>query len=120
MSTSSGIYTIIKAFSRTSEVFDGPVTVRVECADGTMQTISLTAIAAIQMCALLLGDTQVAQAIQGNKLRKFELDTTNRTVCSFCGKSAGEVGKLVVAAAASICNECTDLSRQIIEEESKD
>ena len=34
--------------------------------------------------------------------------------CSFCGKSQGEVGKLVAGPGVYICNECIDLCAEII------
>jgi len=37
--------------------------------------------------------------------------------CSFCGKSASEVKKLVAGPAVFICNECVTLCNQIIGDE---
>jgi ATP-dependent Clp protease ATP-binding subunit ClpX len=37
--------------------------------------------------------------------------------CSFCGKSAAMVARLVTHEAASVCDECLDLCDEIIAEE---
>ncbi|MBM4272241.1 MAG: ATP-dependent Clp protease ATP-binding subunit ClpX, partial [Deltaproteobacteria bacterium] len=39
--------------------------------------------------------------------------------CSFCGKNQNEVRKLVAGPAAYICDECIELCRCIVEEESE-
>jgi ATP-dependent Clp protease ATP-binding subunit ClpX len=45
--------------------------------------------------------------------------TTNQgsLECSFCGRSHTQVKKLVAGPGVYICNECVDLSYQIMEEE---
>jgi ATP-dependent Clp protease ATP-binding subunit ClpX len=40
--------------------------------------------------------------------------------CNFCGKSRNEVGKLIVANEAGICNECIDLCSGILNKERND
>ncbi|MFL1695208.1 ATP-dependent Clp protease ATP-binding subunit ClpX [Weissella kandleri] len=49
------------------------------------------------------------------------IDTTDNTTggayCSFCGKSASEVKKLVAGPGVFICNECVELAQQIINED---
>jgi hypothetical protein len=35
-------------------------------------------------------------------------------ICGFCGKRQSEVSRLVVAAAATICNECVEIAREAI------
>lgn len=50
------------------------------------------------------------------------MDTNNRNtpiVCSFCGRSAEEVEKLVSGPGVYICNECVEVCRSIIREETK-
>ena len=37
--------------------------------------------------------------------------------CSFCGKSANEVDRLIAGPDAFICNECIDLCASIIDRE---
>jgi ATP-dependent Clp protease ATP-binding subunit ClpX len=37
--------------------------------------------------------------------------------CSFCGKPAATVTKLVAGPGVYICNECVDLCKEIIDEE---
>ena len=39
--------------------------------------------------------------------------------CSFCGKNQHEVKKLIAGPSVFICDECVDLSNDIISEESK-
>ena len=49
--------------------------------------------------------------------------TINQTAqiwCSFCGKSNTDVDKLVAGPGVQICNECTDLSQAIIDEQMLD
>ena len=41
-------------------------------------------------------------------------------LCSFCGKSQHEVRKLIAGPSVFICDECVDLSNDIIKEESKE
>ena len=38
-----------------------------------------------------------------------------RLACSFCGKGATEVAKLVAGPRVYICNECVDIAKQIID-----
>lgn len=40
--------------------------------------------------------------------------------CSFCGKGQSEVAKLVAGPGVFICNECIELSHQIVTEELRD
>ena len=40
--------------------------------------------------------------------------------CSFCGKSQDQVRKLIAGPGVYICDECVELCREIIEEESRD
>ena len=40
--------------------------------------------------------------------------------CSFCGKSQHEVKKLIAGPSVFVCDECVDLSNDIIKEESKE
>jgi len=44
-------------------------------------------------------------------------DEKGQLKCSFCGKSQEQVRKLIAGPGASICNECTELCNEIIEEE---
>ena len=37
--------------------------------------------------------------------------------CSFCGKSQGEVVKLVAGPGVYICDQCVDLAARIVDEE---
>lgn len=37
--------------------------------------------------------------------------------CSFCGKTQGEVRKLIAGPAVNICDSCIDLCNQILEKE---
>lgn len=46
-----------------------------------------------------------------------EENTQLASSCNFCGKSRNEVGKLIVAADAGICNECIDLCIKILDQE---
>ena len=45
-----------------------------------------------------------------------EKGKTNTPVCSFCGKSADEVQKLIAGPGVNICDECVGLCEQIVEE----
>lgn len=47
-------------------------------------------------------------------------DNTLLIHCNFCGKSRGEVGKLIVANDAGICDECIDLCSGILNRERND
>lgn len=40
--------------------------------------------------------------------------------CSFCGKPAGEVLKLIAGPKVYICNECVDLCNEIMDEEKEE
>ena len=44
-------------------------------------------------------------------------DEGNRLACSFCGKEANEVRKLISGTAVHICNECVNLCNDIVSEE---
>jgi ATP-dependent Clp protease ATP-binding subunit ClpX len=46
-------------------------------------------------------------------------DTKNTLYCSFCGKSQHEVRKLIAGPTVFICDECVELCRDIIHEETK-
>ena len=39
--------------------------------------------------------------------------------CSFCGKTADQVERLIAGPNVYICNECVDLCKDMIDEESK-
>ncbi|KUK14014.1 MAG: ATP-dependent Clp protease ATP-binding subunit ClpX [Synergistetes bacterium] len=43
-----------------------------------------------------------------------------KLVCSFCGRSQGEVKRIIVGPGVSICNECVDLCKQILDAEMED
>lgn len=43
----------------------------------------------------------------------------NEIRCSFCGKTNSQVRKIVVGPDVYICNECIDLAKAMIEEESQ-
>ncbi|GFH43261.1 ATP-dependent Clp protease ATP-binding subunit ClpX [Lactococcus hodotermopsidis] len=45
---------------------------------------------------------------------------TNQIFCSFCGKSQDEVHKLIAGSDVFICNECVELSMDILREEFRD
>jgi ATP-dependent Clp protease ATP-binding subunit ClpX len=45
------------------------------------------------------------------------LERMGSLFCSFCGKSQGEVKKLIAGPAVYICNECVALCNDIISEE---
>ncbi|MDR1606008.1 MAG: ATP-dependent Clp protease ATP-binding subunit ClpX [Streptococcaceae bacterium] len=45
--------------------------------------------------------------------------TTNQVFCSFCGKSQDEVKKIIAGSDVFICNECVELSMDILREEFK-
>src|SRR5436305_13105979 len=49
----------------------------------------------------------MARASEGNE----------RLLCSFCGKSARQVEKLIAGPGVYICDECIDLCNEIIDEE---
>lgn len=53
----------------------------------------------------------------GRKLKNFG-DEKGILFCSFCGKGQNEVKKLVAGSTAYICDECVDLCRSIINEDS--
>jgi ATP-dependent Clp protease ATP-binding subunit ClpX len=46
-------------------------------------------------------------------------DAKNTLYCSFCGKSQHEVRKLIAGPTVFICDECVELCRDIIHEETK-
>jgi ATP-dependent Clp protease ATP-binding subunit ClpX len=46
-------------------------------------------------------------------------DSKNRLCCSFCGKNQHEVRKLIAGPTVFICDECVELSKDIIHEENK-
>jgi ATP-dependent Clp protease ATP-binding subunit ClpX len=46
-------------------------------------------------------------------------DTKNTLYCSFCGKSQHEVRKLIAGPTVFICDECVELCKDIIREETK-
>ncbi len=50
-------------------------------------------------------------------MRKQGDDKTKDLVCSFCGKGEEEVKKLIAGPEVYICNECIDLSNNLIVEE---
>lgn len=43
---------------------------------------------------------------------------SNELICSFCGKTSSQVRKIIVGPNVYICNECVDLCKSLIEEES--
>ncbi|MBN1380299.1 MAG: ATP-dependent Clp protease ATP-binding subunit ClpX [Deltaproteobacteria bacterium] len=52
------------------------------------------------------------------KKGKYDQDGQGLLFCSFCGKNQNEVKKLVAGPTAYICDECIELCRSIVEEES--
>lgn len=46
--------------------------------------------------------------------------TNDMITCSFCGKSQDQVKKIIAGSGVYICNECVDLSVQILEEEQRE
>ena len=44
-------------------------------------------------------------------------DPNEQLLCSFCGKSQRQVKKLIAGPGVYICDECIDLSNEIIDEE---
>jgi ATP-dependent Clp protease ATP-binding subunit ClpX len=46
-------------------------------------------------------------------------DLKNTLHCSFCGKSQHEVRKLIAGPTVFICDECVELCKDIVQEESK-
>ncbi|WP_179395328.1 ATP-dependent Clp protease ATP-binding subunit ClpX [Lacticaseibacillus absianus] len=48
------------------------------------------------------------------------VETTGPVTCSFCGKSADQVKKIVAGPGVYICNECIDLCKEIIDSEFKE
>lgn len=52
------------------------------------------------------------------KKNNYQRDPQGALFCSFCGKSQDVVKKLVAGPAAYICDECIDLCKSIVEEES--
>ena len=46
-------------------------------------------------------------------------DTKNTLYCSFCGKSQHEVRKLIAGPTVFVCDECVELCKDIIHEETK-
>ena len=58
---------IAKAFSSASSISDGPIVLQVETEFGEPAQLKLSLAAAIQICALLLGDSRVEQAIDPNE-----------------------------------------------------
>ena len=45
------------------------------------------------------------------------IDRDNEKKCSFCGKHRLEVRRLIIAKNVSICNECVELSHEILIDE---
>ena len=43
------------------------------------------------------------------------MHTDNKTVCSFCGRSQDEVGRLIAGQTGFICNDCVELCKELIE-----
>lgn len=100
---------IVKAFSRVSSSSEGPIVLQVETESGEPVTLKLSLVAAIQVCALLLGDSRIGQAIdlKGKTIFPKNSDaTTQARHCSFCGRAHIEVNKLVVGPDIAICSEC--------------
>ena len=48
------------------------------------------------------------------------MNTKDQIFCSFCGKSQDEVKKIIAGSDVFICNECVELSMDILREEFKD
>ncbi len=46
-----------------------------------------------------------------------DFETPDQIKCSFCGKTQAQVKKIIAGNGVYICNECIDLSKQIIEDE---
>ncbi|OFI50324.1 ATP-dependent protease ATP-binding subunit ClpX [Floricoccus tropicus] len=52
---------------------------------------------------------------------RYNVASTNDMItCSFCGKSQDQVKKIIAGSGVYICNECVDLSVQILEEEQRE
>ena len=49
---------------------------------------------------------------------KRKKEKQDKILCSFCGKSNKQVRKMISGKKVYICNECIDLAKQIIEEQS--
>jgi ATP-dependent Clp protease ATP-binding subunit ClpX len=61
-----------------------------------------------------------AVAVTGSEMSKaVGSDSKKALYCSFCGKSQHELGKLIAGPTVYICNECVELCKDIISEESK-
>ena len=50
-------------------------------------------------------------------MSKVGSDSKNTLYCSFCGKSQHEVRKLIVGPTVFICDECVELSKDILRDE---
>ncbi len=48
-----------------------------------------------------------------------EMENPEQIKCSFCGKTRDQVRTIVAGNGVYICNECIELSQQIIEDESR-
>ena len=48
-----------------------------------------------------------------------QFTTQEEIRCSFCGKTQAQVKKIIAGNGVYICNECVDLSKQIIDDELK-
>ena len=99
---------IVKALSGVSSESEGPIVLRVEGNFGEPLPLKLSLVAAIQVCALLLGDPRVKQAIDSGEkiLPKNDATASGSSRCSFCGRSHVDVGKLVTGFDAAICDQC--------------
>jgi hypothetical protein len=60
---------IVKALSRASSGSEDLIVVQVETEHGEPLLLKLSLVAAIQVCALLLGDSRIEQAIPDGKKR---------------------------------------------------
>jgi len=60
---------------------------------------------------------QYAAYLGEGEWRSKNLDKNDRLSCSFCGKNQNDVKKLIAGPAVYICNECIQLSAEILNEE---
>jgi ClpX C4-type zinc finger len=78
-------------------------------------------VAVCDRCVGVAMDLLVQGRTDRDDLRLVGGDPRDRTRCSFCGKRARRVGRLVAGGAGvHICGECLDLCTEILREESAD
>jgi ClpX C4-type zinc finger len=77
-------------------------------------------VAVCDRCVTAAMDLLVDGRTDRNDLRLVGGDPRDRTRCSFCGKRARRVGRLVAGGASvHICGECLDLCTEILREETE-